>query len=306
MGRDLSMRLGRIVLTCLSIIYFCSLGMERISDAGRGSSVTASMAKAASSTVTYVRRLPTGNLGTAWLTAGRSRYSVSILALTVDTYVNSMGLLAVALTLAALVGLATGVLSAMVQGSPVSLAILTTSLLGISLPTFFTALLLQILEIWWYQRTGVRLVPVGGFGWDRHLILPALVLAARPLAQISRMTSVSLSESAGQDYVRTARAKGLATGYIWRGHILPNAAVAILTAVGVSMRFALGSLPIVEYYFGWPGMGAALLNAIHTRQTNLVITLALALALTFMCVNMVLEASYRLVDPRMRADASQL
>jgi peptide/nickel transport system permease protein len=174
------------------------------------------------------------------------------------------------------------------------------TLLGISLPTFFTALVLQVIEITWYQRTGVRLVPVGGFGWDAHLVLPALVLAARPLAQVARITFLSLSEAADQDYVRTAHAKGLPSRQVWAEHIMPNAAVPILTSLGVSLRFSLASLPVVELFFSWPGLGSTLLTAIRSQQTNLVISLALALGLTFMLVNLLLELATRALDPRLR------
>jgi peptide/nickel transport system permease protein len=184
--------------------------------------------------------------------------------------------------------------------------LLTTSLLGVSLPTFFVALALQVLEITWYNRTGVRLVPVGGFGWDSHLILPALVLAARPLAQLARITFTALSDVAQQDFVRTAEAKGLHKRLVFREHILPNAAVSILTAIGVSLRFSLGSLPVVEYFFGWPGLGATLLNAIRSRQLDLVLGLALALGLTFMLFNLALEVAYRIADPRLRDLSRQM
>jgi ABC-type dipeptide/oligopeptide/nickel transport system permease component len=78
--------------------------------------------------------------------------------------------------------------------------------------------------------------------------------------------------------------------------------VSILTALGVSLRFSLGSLPVVEYFFGWPGLGATLLTAIRARQVNLVITLALALGLTFMFVNLLLDLAYRMLDPRLRIE----
>jgi ABC-type dipeptide/oligopeptide/nickel transport system permease component len=109
-----------------------------------------------------------------------------------------------------------------------------------------------------------------------------------------------LSEAAHQDYVRTAWAKGLPARQVWGEHVLPNAMVPILTALGVSLRFSLGSLPVVEYFFGWPGLGATLLDAIRMRHTNLVIILALALGLTFMLINLLLELAYRFLDPRMR------
>ena len=138
-------------------------------------------------------------------------------------------------------------------------------------------------------------IPVGGFGWDSHIILPSLVLATRPLAQLARITSVSLTEASREDYVRTAWAKGLPTRHVWGDHLLPNALVPILTALGVSLRFSLGSLPVVEYFFGWPGMGATLMEAVRARNTNLVITLALALGISFMLLNLGLDLAYRLL-----------
>jgi peptide/nickel transport system permease protein len=263
-------------------------------------SVLTLFTRAARDTSTYIRSLATGRLGVYWRAQGRSRVAVPVTAVLLDTYFKSMGLLFAAMLFASLLGVGLGVLSAYWEGSPLSLGLLTTSLLGVSMPTFFAALLLQVLEIMWYRRTGIRLVPVGGFGWDSHIILPALVLATRPMAQLARITSVSLSEAAHQDFIRTAWAKGLPTRQVWGDHVLPNALVPILTALGVSLRFSLGSLPVVEYFFGWPGLGATLLQGIRMRHTNLVITLALALGMTFMVVNLLLELAYRFLDPRLR------
>jgi peptide/nickel transport system permease protein len=296
-------RLGAILLMSLAIIFFCSLGLRMIRQPVSGS--TASdlfrlFRQAIRDTGTYLRNLLTGRLGFFARAEGRSRVAVPVTSVLLDTYFKSMGLLVVAMLFACVLGVGLGVLSAYLEGSPLSLGLLATSLLGISMPTFFTALVLQVLEITWYRRTGIRLVPVGGFGWDSHIVLPAMVLATRPLAQLARITSVSLSESAHQDFVRTAWAKGLPVRQVWGDHILPNALVPILTALGVSVRFSLGSLPVVEYFFGWPGLGATLLYGIRIRHTNLVITLALALGVTFMLVNLLLELSYRLLDPRLR------
>jgi peptide/nickel transport system permease protein len=296
-------RLGAILLISLAIVYFCTLGLRMMSEAvsqDAAASVLTLFTRAARDTSTYIRSLATGRLGVYWRAQGRSRVAVPVTAVLLDTYFKSMGLLFAAMLFASLLGVGLGVLSAYWEGSPLSLGLLTTSLLGVSMPTFFAALLLQVLEIMWYRRTGIRLVPVGGFGWDSHIILPALVLATRPMAQLARITSVSLSEAAHQDFIRTAWAKGLPTRQVWGDHVLPNALVPILTALGVSLRFSLGSLPVVEYFFGWPGLGATLLQGIRMRHTNLVITLALALGMTFMVVNLLLELAYRFLDPRLR------
>ena len=97
---------------------------------------------------------------------------------------------------------------------------------------------------------GFRLVPVGGFGRDGHLVIPVLVLAARPIAHLARLAYLSLSDVLGQEYIRTAEAKGLYRQMILHVHASPNAAVPILTGLSVSLRFSLGSLPVVEYSWG--------------------------------------------------------
>ena len=296
-------RLGAILLISLVIIFFCALGLRMMRQPFSGSVRSGAinlLGQAVRDSQSFLRGLATGNLGFVWRASGRSRVAVPVTTVLMDTYFKSMGLLLVTMLFASVLGVSMGVLSAYWEGSPLSLGLLTTSLLGVSMPTFFTALLLQVLEIMWYRRTAIRLVPVGGFGWDSHIILPALVLSTRPLAQLARITSVSLSEAAHQDYVRTAWAKGLPARQVWAEHVLPNATVPIVTALGVSLRFSLGSLPVVEYFFGWPGLGATLLDAIRMRHTNLVIILALALGLTFMLINLLLELAYRFLDPRLR------
>ncbi len=305
MGRFLLRRLVAVVLISLAIVFFCALGIELMRQSSGGisrSELIPALGRALRSTPTYISSLLRGRLGSVWRGTSRHQVAVPVLSVLADTYVKSLGLILFSLLIAAILGAGAGTLAAIWEGSILSTGVVTATLLGISLPSFFTALLLQVVEIMWYRRTGLRLVPVGGFGWDAHMVLPALVLAARPLAQIARVTCVSLSEAAHQDFVRTAWAKGLSPKQIWGDHVLPNAAVSILTALGISMRFALGSLPVVEYFFGWPGLGATLLTAIRARQFNLLVTLALALGLTFMMVNLVLDLAYRWIDPRLRLE----
>lgn len=299
MTRFVLRRLQTILVISLAIIFFCALGLRLMRQAP-GRTIPTVLSQAAGDTGSFLRNLAAGRLGVTYRTVGRRSVATAVTSIVADTYVKSMGLLLISLLFAAALGVGLGTLAAYWEGSPLSLALLTSTLLGVSLPTFFSALLLQVIEIRLYQRTGVRLVPVGGFGWDAHVVLPALVLAARPLAQVARITYASLSEAAHQDYVRTARAKGLPSRQVWGSHVMPNAAVPILTALGVSLRFSLGSLPVVEYFFAWPGLGAALLTAIRAQRFTLVATLALALGLTFMLINLLLELAYRAVDPRLR------
>jgi peptide/nickel transport system permease protein len=221
-------------------------------------------------------------------------------------YGDSARLLIVAVGLAAVIGITAGVLAAAWRQSVLALPMLTVTVVGISIPSFFLALLLQIGSIEFYQRTGIRLVLFGPHLPDARsllpkMALPALVLVARPLAHITRVTFVSLSEVLQQDYVRTARAKGLRETLVFWNHVLRNAGVSILTAVVVSLRFALGSLPVVEIFFDWPGLGVAMLNGIFQRETSVVAGAALGLGVTFLLINMSLDLIYRVIDPRLRA-----
>jgi ABC-type dipeptide/oligopeptide/nickel transport system permease component len=132
------------------------------------------------------------------------------------------------------------------------------------------------------------------------MLMPIIVLAARPLAYLTRASFIGLNRVMEEDYIRTAYSKGLDRLSVVSIHALRNVAVPILTAIGVSMRFSLSVLPVVEFFFVWPGMGLRLLEAINSRQTALVVTLATALGLTFLGINFILDVLYRVVDPRLR------
>ena len=154
----------------------------------------------------------------------------------------------------------------------------------------------------WVQRTGGPApLPVGGFGFDAHLILPALVLATRPIAQLARISFLSLDEVLDQDYIRTAWAKGLRETSVWIGHVARNAAIPITTTFATSLRFALSSLPVVELYFGWPGIGYNLLRAIGFRDDNLAVALLVSLGALFILINWLVEFLYGRFDPRLRS-----
>jgi ABC-type dipeptide/oligopeptide/nickel transport system permease component len=247
--------------------------------------------------IAYIDRLLDGEMGLT--TAG----SDTLLALPVTQVIQerlfrSIGLLTVSLLFASLVGITLGILAARSR-SERSLAVLIASIIGISMPSFFAAFLLQWFVISLTLQAGRTTLPVGGFGWDAHLILPMLVLAMRPIAQITRMTFVSIREILSQDYIRTAYSKGLHRYQIMTAHVMRNAAFPILATVGISLRFSLCSLPAVELYFGWLGAGFTMLKGIAQQDVNLVISLALCFAIFFILVNTFLDLIFRLIDPRL-------
>ena len=219
---------------------------------------------------------------------------------------RSFGLLAVSLSIAVVVGITLGAIAAQYQQTQWSTLVILLSIIGVSIPSFFMALLLQIGTTRLSKMLGYSFLPVGGFGWDAHIILPALVLAARPLAQITRITFVTLKEQLRKDYVRTAFGKGLPKRTVMNRHVIKNAAIPILTTIGLSLRFALSSLPVVEFFFGWPGLGFTLLKSISHWDEKLTTALVIALGFIFIILNMLLETTYQLVDPRLRGMNEQV
>ncbi len=280
-------------LVCLFIILLSYLGLEMAT----GTEFSTAFREAIPNTIIYIDNLLHGDLGST--TAG----SETLLPRPVSEVIRerlprSLGLLGASLVLASVAGIMLGVLAARSR-SERSLAIFLASLIGVSIPSFFAAFLLQWLFTTLTRQTGRSILPVGGFGWDAHILLPMLVLAARPIAQITRMTFVSIRQILSQDYIRTAHSKGLQDRQVMAVHVLRNAAIPILTTIGISLRFALSSLPVVELYFGWPGVGVTLLKAIAQQDVNLTIALTLCLGIFFILVNLILELSYRWIDPRL-------
>ncbi|MBN1485231.1 MAG: ABC transporter permease subunit, partial [Chloroflexia bacterium] len=285
-------RIGFALIALLCILYLSSLGLNM----ARGLSFGTAMGRAVQSSGEYLWGLLQGDPG---LSTSRQREPLPAGPVIANTISKSLLLLAFSLSLAALLGVLLGGLSARRRRSPWSLPILFSSLIGTSVPSFLLAMLLQAGAISFYQKTGLRLFSLGGFNWA-SIWLPALVLAARPLAQITRVTFFSISEALEQDYVRTAQSKGVPPGVLFRRHVYRNVAIPVFTTLVTSLRFSLISLPVVEYFFSWPGAGEALLRAIRRQDDALVYGLLLCLGLLIILLNALLEALYRLLDPRLR------
>ena len=298
-----SRRIFFILIVCLLIALFIHLGMRMI----RNSEVrepnydlVVQTKLAWEDTRAYLRGALQGDFGSIRV----GPQTVPVGQILWESYVNSMGLLLVALGAAVLIGLPLGLTAALVKRRNLNLPILAVTILGISAPAFFIALLLRQGELYYVRIFGYPLVSIAGFGWDfKHMLMPVIVLAARPLAYLTRASFISMSGEMEEDYVRTAFAKGLSRNRTVNRHALPNVAVPLLTAIGVSLRFAMVALPVVEFFFVWPGMGLRMLEAINGRQTAVVVTLALALGLTFLILNLLLDLAYWLVDPRIRESA---
>ena len=276
------------------IIFSSFLGL----DMAQGSPLQDSVAQSVRKSINYIVNIAQGDLGKT--SAGSvSLLPVPVIEVVPGVLVRSLGLLAVSLSIASIAGVMLGFWIAG-RRSGWSLVAIMGSIIGVSIPSFFAALLLQLGMIKLTQATRKIWLPVGGFGWNKHLILPALVLAARPFAQITRITFITVKEILSKDYIRTAFGKGLRSSRVMLVHIIRNAAIPILTTIGLSLRFALSSLPVVEYFFGWPGLGFSLLKSISIQDDHLTIALVLSMGILIILLNLLLDLLYLLIDPRLR------
>ncbi|MBN1399242.1 MAG: ABC transporter permease subunit, partial [Anaerolineae bacterium] len=304
MSRYLLRRLISGLLVLLAITYVSYLAQEWAfrSRANLPAPLTEVAGQALRESLDTWRRLPQGDLGryTSPSTAYAWQRTQPLGRLLGGMLARSIALLLLAMLLGGLLGGVLGLLAAAARRRRVSLAFISLSIVGVSAPSFLLGMLLQYAEISLHKSTGIQLLPVGGFGWDTHLVLPVLVLAARPIAQVARLTFVRVSAVLEEDHVRTARAKGLLRRTVWSMHIIRNASGTILTAMGTSLRFALSSLPVVEVLFGWPGAAKAMLDMLRSSQRHGATVLLLIMGALFVAVNVGLDLLYRLLDPRLR------
>ena len=211
-----------------------------------------------------------------------------------------------ALAIAVLLGLIAGIVSAVKQYSWLDRMSMGVAVTGVSLPVFWTGIMLIIvfaLQLRWFPSSGMS-SPYGSGVADVlwHLVLPAVTLGTASAAALARLTRSSLLEIIRQDYVRSARAKGLAERAVIARHVLKNAVNPIITVLGVQVGFLLGGAILTETVFSWPGLGSMMVRAIQARDYPLVQGGVLLIATTFVLVNLVVDLLYAVFDPRIRYD----
>jgi len=237
--------------------------------------------------VQYVGRLLTGDLGRS---IQQNRPVAAELA---DAWPATLELTVAALVLAAFFGVGAGVVSAVWPSSFFDTLARLGSLFGLSLPVFWTGLVLIVIFAWWLPW-----LPVGGTGSPSHLVLPAVALALPSTAMIARMTRSSVLEVLREDYVRTARAKGVRERWVVTKHALRNAAIPVLTLLGLQAGQLVGGAVLTETVFAWPGLGRLMVKAIFARDYVLLQGAVLVFSLAFVLVNLIVDLSYGALDPR--------
>jgi peptide/nickel transport system permease protein len=210
----------------------------------------------------------------------------------------TLQLAAFAFVLSILVSIPLGVLSATRPNSAVDRAATVLALAGQSIPSFWLGILLIL-------TFGVHLrwLPISGSGTFAHMIMPGVTLAAFPIARNMRLTRSSMLDFMQRDFVRTARAKGITETRVVYAHVLRNALLPIVTAIGLELGFLLGGSVITETIFGWPGVGREIVAAIGSKDFFVVQAGVIMLALIFAGVNLLIDLAYVWIDPRIRLDA---
>ncbi len=208
---------------------------------------------------------------------------------------NTLLLSFFSITIAIIVGVVAGVLSAVYRYSIIDYISSVAALLGVSMPVFWWGLILIL-----FFSVTLRWLPSGGMGGWKTFILPAVVLGTSSAGIIARMTRSSMMDVLRQDYITTARSKGLAHRIIIRRHALRNALIPTVTVIGLQFGYMLAGAVLTESVFAWPGVGRLLVTSIMSRDYPVVQTTLVMVALTFVLVNLAVDILYAYLDPRIR------
>ena len=196
---------------------------------------------------------------------------------------------------ASVIGIPCGIFAAVKRGKGIDTVVMVLSIVGVSAPAFWVAIILQILF-------GLKLnvLPISGFDTPASYILPSLALGARYAGNIARITRTSMLEVLGQDYIRTAKAKGAMRWAVILKHALKNAMIPIVTLVGTDFGYMLTGSMLIEKVFSIPGIGKLAVDAMSNRDLTLLEGTVMYIAFVFVVVNLIVDVSYAFLDPRIR------
>jgi peptide/nickel transport system permease protein len=230
-------------------------------------------------------------------------YKMPVTELIAQRIEPTLSLAVITITLAVSVAVPLGVLAAWRFGSWLDRGVMAFSVAGFSVPVFVSAYLLIwffSLKLGWFPVQGYKRIS-GGFGpWLYHLLLPAFTLSLIYIALIARVTRASVLETLGEDYIRTARAKGLPEALVLKRHALANAAVPIATVIGIGIALLIGGVVVTESVYAIPGLGRLTVDAVLARDFPTVQGVILLFSFVYVLVNLLVDLSYVFFDPRIR------
>jgi len=237
----------------------------------------------------FLKNLFQGDLGTS------TRTGLPVIREILTRFPNTLLLALASILLATVFGVTIGIIAGVKQNSKFDYLSMLVALLGLSMPVFWLGLMLMLLfsiKLGWFPAVGADSL--------KHLVLPAITLGANSTAIIARMTRSSMLEVIRLDYIRTARAKGLAEKVVIFRHALKNALIPVVTVIGLQTGTLLGGAVLTEIVFAWPGIGRLLVEAILSRDYPVVQGVVLLIATVFIFVNLIVDILYSYLDPRIR------
>ena len=245
----------------------------------------------------WVWNILRANLGTSMFTG------LPVTKMIAQRIEPTLSLMAVTLVFAITVAVPLGVVAAWRAGSPIDRAVMAFAVFGFSVPVFVVGYLLAYvfaLELEWLPVQGYTPLSEGLWPWFSNLILPAIALGCVYIALIARITRAAMLEVLAQDYIRTARAKGIGQPGILFVHALKNASVPIVTVIGIGVALLIGGAVVTESVFVIPGLGRLTIDAILRRDYPVIQGIVLLFSFVYVLVNLLIDVTYTLVDPRIR------
>jgi peptide/nickel transport system permease protein len=234
-------------------------------------------------------------------------YNRPILDLIMERFPNTIILAVSALFIAIIVGVPAGIIAARKQNTIIDYSVTTLSLIGVSMPIFWLGVMLVLyfsVNLQWFPATGMGSFENGFWDFLSHLILPSLALATIPTAQFARITRSSMLETISQDYIKTARSKGLTEFKVINKHAFKNALIPLLTVIGLQFSGLLGGAVLTETIFSWPGMGLLIVDAIEKRDFIVVQSTVLFVAVIYVVINLIIDILYKVVNPKVNLDSN--
>ena len=242
-------------------------------------------------------RLVTGDLGQSFY------YKTAVTDLIGQRLEPTVSLAALTIVIAVLVAVPLGVIAAWRFGGWLDRALMAFSVLGFSIPVFVLAYVLiwlVSLQLGWLPVQGYKRITDGVLPWLQHLLLPAITLSIIYIALIARVTRASVLETLGEDYIRTARAKGLQEKRVLIRHALANAAVPIATVIGIGIALLIGGVVVTESVYAIPGLGRLTVDAVLARDFPTIQGVILLFSFVYVMINLLVDLSYVFFDPRIR------
>lgn len=241
--------------------------------------------------VNYIKDAIRGDFGVSY------KLNRNVTDLIINAFPHTVRLSIFAALIAWIIGIPAGIISAVKQNSFTDRFFMSISLLGVSMPVFWAALMLQ-----YVLAFKLKLLPVSGYATWKHLLMPAVVLGWSSAGTIARLTRSSLLEIMKNDFVRTARAKGLKESAVVVGHALKNALLPVVTMMAIQVASLLSGAVITESVFGIPGIGRLAVNAIQTRDMPLLQGTVVFTTILIICGNLIADLLYSVIDPRIRVE----